>query len=194
MTPPSGPTRSPAQSWSFKMLAAAILTAATRTRVKQFLNPEDARTLGGAGVKEEHPDVLRMLRLHRNDLENILPFFTVGLIFVLMGASAFAAQVVFLYFHRRADRPHDHLPREVAAVEDGRFHARRGLHGRDACANSDRVALKRSPAASGRAFLPPPPLVLGEDGGGGRARKRRLSFLRRFLVLVFCDARADCLR
>ena len=37
----------------FKMFAAAILTAATRTRVKQFLNPEDARVLGGAGVKEE---------------------------------------------------------------------------------------------------------------------------------------------
>jgi MAPEG family len=82
----------------FKMFAAALLTAATRSRVKQFLNPEDARVLGGAGVKEEHPDVLRMLRLHRNDLENILPFFTVGLIFVLMGASAFAAQAYFYTF------------------------------------------------------------------------------------------------
>lgn len=82
----------------FKMFAAAILTASTRTRVKQFLNPEDARVLGGAGVKEEHPDVLRMLRLHRNDLENILPFFTVGLIFVLMGVSAFAAQMYFYTF------------------------------------------------------------------------------------------------
>jgi uncharacterized MAPEG superfamily protein len=42
--------------------------------------------------------VLRILRLHRNDLENILPFFTVGLIFVLMGASAFAAQTYFYTF------------------------------------------------------------------------------------------------
>jgi glutathione S-transferase len=82
----------------FKMLAAGILTATTRTRVKQFLNPEDARMSGGAGVKEEHPEVLRTLRLHRNDLENILPFFTVALIFVLMGASAFAAQVYFYTF------------------------------------------------------------------------------------------------
>jgi uncharacterized MAPEG superfamily protein len=82
----------------FKMFGAALFTAATRSRVKQFLNPEDARVLGGAGVNEEHPDVLRILRLHRNDLENILPFFTVGLIFVLMGVSAFAAQTYFYTF------------------------------------------------------------------------------------------------
>ncbi len=82
----------------FNMFAAAILTAAARTRVKQFLNPEDARVLGGAGVKEEHPGVQRMLRLHRNNLENILPFFTVALIFVLMGASAFGAQMYFYTF------------------------------------------------------------------------------------------------
>src|SRR5712692_6254611 len=82
----------------FKMFAAAILTSVTRARVKQFLNPEDAGLLGGTGVREEHPDVQRMLRLHRNDLENILPFFTVGLIFVFMGASAFGAQVYFYTF------------------------------------------------------------------------------------------------
>ncbi|MGZ6186076.1 MAG: MAPEG family protein [Candidatus Binataceae bacterium] len=81
-----------------KMSAAALMTAATRSRVKQFLNPEDARVLGGAGVMQEHPDVMRMLRMHRNDLENILPFFTVGLIFVLMGVSAFGAQVYFYTF------------------------------------------------------------------------------------------------
>ena len=81
-----------------KMFAAGILTSSTRTRVKQFLNPEDAGLLGGAGALQEHPDVQRMLRLHRNDLENILPFFTVGLIFVLMGASAFGAQMYFYTF------------------------------------------------------------------------------------------------
>ena len=82
----------------FKMFAAAILTASTRARSKQFINPEDVRVLGGTGVQEEHPDVQRMLRLRRNDLENILPFFTVALIFVLIGASAFAAQVYFYTF------------------------------------------------------------------------------------------------
>lgn len=82
----------------FKMAAAAILTATARMRVKQFLNPEDAGLLGGASVMQEHPDVQRMLRLHRNDVENILPFFTVGLIFVLMGSSAFGAQAYFYTF------------------------------------------------------------------------------------------------
>ena len=82
----------------FKMFVAAILTAATRSRVKQFLNPEDAGMMSGTGVMQEHPDVQRMLRLHRNDLENILPFFTVGLIFVLMGAPAFGAQAYFYTF------------------------------------------------------------------------------------------------
>ena len=81
-----------------KMSAAALMTAAMRSRVKQFLNPEDAGLLGGTGAKEEHPEVQRMLRLHRNDLENILPFFTVGLIFVLMGVSAFGAQMYFYTF------------------------------------------------------------------------------------------------
>jgi uncharacterized MAPEG superfamily protein len=82
----------------FKMFAVALMTGATRSRVQQFLNPEDAKVLGGADVTQEHPDVQRMLRMHRNDLENILPFFTVGLIFVLMGVSAFAAQVYFYTF------------------------------------------------------------------------------------------------
>jgi len=82
----------------FKMFGVALMTAATRSRAKQFLNPEDAKVLGGADVAQEHPDVQRMLRMHRNDLENILPFFTVGLIFVLMGVSAFAAQVYFYTF------------------------------------------------------------------------------------------------
>jgi uncharacterized MAPEG superfamily protein len=82
----------------FKMFAAAIMTAVTRARVKQFLNPEDAAMSGGTGVTQEHADVQRLLRLHRNDLENILPFFTVGLIFVLMGVSSFGAQVYFYTF------------------------------------------------------------------------------------------------
>src|ERR1700689_5068150 len=43
-----------------KMFAAGILTSSTRTRVKQFLNPEDAGLLGGAGALQEHPDVQRM--------------------------------------------------------------------------------------------------------------------------------------
>lgn len=80
------------------MAAAATLTAIARMRSKQFLNPEDARLWSTTAAGGEHPEVQRMLRLHRNDLENILPFFTVGLIFVLMGISSFGAQVYFYAF------------------------------------------------------------------------------------------------
>ncbi len=82
----------------FKMILTGLLTAATRSRVKQFLNPEDARVLGGSSAVAEHADVQRLLRMHRNDLENILPFFTVGLIFVLMGAPGRAAAIYFYTF------------------------------------------------------------------------------------------------
>ncbi|HLK87231.1 MAG TPA: MAPEG family protein [Candidatus Binataceae bacterium] len=82
----------------FKMILTGLLTAATRSRVKQFLNPEDARVLGGTSAVAEHADVQRLLRMHRNDLENILPFFTVGLIFVLMGAPARTSTIYFYTF------------------------------------------------------------------------------------------------
>ena len=54
--------------------------------------------LGGTEDREEHPDVQPILRLHGNDVENILPFFTLGLIFVLIGFSAFGARVYFYTF------------------------------------------------------------------------------------------------
>ncbi|MGH8006595.1 MAG: MAPEG family protein, partial [Candidatus Binatia bacterium] len=47
---------------------------------------------------EEPPEVQRAHRLHRNDLENIPAFFAIGLIYVLMGASAFGAQMYFISF------------------------------------------------------------------------------------------------
>jgi len=54
--------------------------------------------LGGTSAVQEHADVQRILRMHRNDLENILPFFTVGLIFVLMGAPGRTAAIYFYTF------------------------------------------------------------------------------------------------
>lgn len=83
---------------ALKMLATALLTGYTRTRHKRFLNPEDASVLGGAAATEEHPDVQRIMRMHRNDVENILPFYTLGLIFVLMGAPAWGAEWYFYTF------------------------------------------------------------------------------------------------
>lgn len=81
-----------------KMFAVTIATGVARTRAKATLNPEDAQMLGYAVQTQEPPEVQRVHRLHRNDLENIPAFFAIGLIYVLLGASTFAAQVYFITF------------------------------------------------------------------------------------------------
>lgn len=42
-------------------------------------------------VKFDDPDVERVRRAHRNDLENIIPFALLGLLYVLTNPSAFLA-------------------------------------------------------------------------------------------------------
>ena len=82
----------------FKLFVVTILTARARGRLKAFVNPEDAQMLGGAERAEEHPEIQRLHRIHRNDLENILPFFAIGLIYALSGASALGAKAYFITF------------------------------------------------------------------------------------------------
>src|SRR5262249_47946203 len=58
-----------------------------------YINAEDATAFGDAGAASgavEAPEVAHALRIQRNDLENIPLFFTVGLIYVLLGYSHFA--------------------------------------------------------------------------------------------------------
>ncbi len=79
-----------------KMIASAVYTGTRRSSNQAYVNPEDARTFGGAGTEAaplENPAVAHALRIQRNDLENIPLFFAVGLIYVLSGASAFGAAV-----------------------------------------------------------------------------------------------------
>lgn len=77
------------------VLKAQILgaaTAATRGKLKQFLNAEDAAWLGGAHANPDGERVHRIFRTHRNDLENLLPFFISGSLYVVSGGSvAFGA-------------------------------------------------------------------------------------------------------
>ena len=81
-----------------KMFAVTIATGVARTRTKSTTNPEDAPMLGYTVNAQEPPEVQRAHRLHRNDLENIPAFFAIGLIYVLMGASTFGAQMYFISF------------------------------------------------------------------------------------------------
>ncbi|CAH1246213.1 MGST1 [Branchiostoma lanceolatum] len=70
-----------------KMFVLAGYTTYTRFRVGVFANPEDVKGNKGAVARLDNPDVERVRRLHRNDLENIPAFLAVGLLYVLTGPS-----------------------------------------------------------------------------------------------------------
>jgi uncharacterized MAPEG superfamily protein len=72
---------------AIKMLLTGNYTTYARMSNKAYVNPEDAKQLGGKYDEHEHPAVAHALRIQRNDLENIPLFFAIGLIFVLDGAS-----------------------------------------------------------------------------------------------------------
>lgn len=82
----------------FKMYAVGIYTASTRARLKVALNSEDAASFGAQLTTAEHPEVERVLRAHRNDLENIPPFLILGFIAVLVGAPVWGLRVAFIAF------------------------------------------------------------------------------------------------
>ncbi len=81
-----------------KMTAVGIYTAVTRSRLKVALNPEDAARSGAQLTTTEHPEVERVLRAHRNDLENIPTFLILGLIAVLAGAPVLGLRICFIAF------------------------------------------------------------------------------------------------
>jgi uncharacterized MAPEG superfamily protein len=79
-----------------QVLGAA--TAATRGGLKKFINPEDAAWLGGEHVNPDDERVQRIFRAHRNDLENLLPFFVGGTLYILSGAATTAGAAYFGVF------------------------------------------------------------------------------------------------
>lgn len=102
-----------------KMLMLIFRTSATRMRLSSFASPEDygavgASPQGGATIPDER--IERVRRALLNDLENILPFFGVGLIFALSGPSlgmarlligGFAlSRIAHTIFYLRAMQPH----------------------------------------------------------------------------------------
>jgi prostaglandin-E synthase 1 len=83
---------------SFQMLVLGAMTAARRSKAKNYLNPEDVKVaFKDATLVEgaEHPDVARVQRAHRNLLESLPLFFALGLIFVLAGGSPLGANICF---------------------------------------------------------------------------------------------------
>ncbi|XP_058985776.1 microsomal glutathione S-transferase 1-like isoform X2 [Musca domestica] len=64
-----------------KMLLMSMLTALQRFRNKVFPNQEDL-FFKNIEVAFNDPHVERVRRAHRNDMENILPYFTMALLYI----------------------------------------------------------------------------------------------------------------
>lgn len=72
---------------ALKMAAISVVQGIARTQAKKFVNPEDARTLGGEAVAQEVEKVQRAARAWRNDLENIPIFLILAWVYVAAGLS-----------------------------------------------------------------------------------------------------------
>jgi uncharacterized MAPEG superfamily protein len=86
---------------SLLVLKAQVLgaaTAAVRGKLKKFINPEDAAWLGGELVNTDDERVQRIFRAHRNDLENLLPFFVGATLYIFSGATPTAGAAYFGVF------------------------------------------------------------------------------------------------
>ncbi|KRF94040.1 microsomal glutathione S-transferase 1 isoform X1 [Drosophila mojavensis] len=77
-----------------KMFPMSLFTGLMRFITLTFANPEDLMS-PKLKVKFDDPNVERVRRAHRNDLENILPFFAIGLLYTLTNPSAFLAINLF---------------------------------------------------------------------------------------------------
>ncbi|XP_023302253.1 microsomal glutathione S-transferase 1-like isoform X2 [Lucilia cuprina] len=77
-----------------KMLLMGPLTGIQRFKTKTFANPEDLLSKKDK-VKFDDPNVERVRRAHRNDMENILPFFAIGFLYVLTNPASFLAVNLF---------------------------------------------------------------------------------------------------
>ena len=81
-----------------KTLFLGTATSLKRHSLKQYMVPEDADWHGGEALVVDGPDVRRRFGAHRNNLENLLPFFIVGSLYLASGASATAGIVYFTLF------------------------------------------------------------------------------------------------
>ncbi|NXQ30381.1 MGST1 transferase, partial [Alaudala cheleensis] len=85
-----------------KMMLMSLVTAYFRFTRKAFTNPEDVATFGKGEAAKKYlrtdPDVERARRGHLNDLENIVPFVGIGLLYALSGPELSSALLHFRIF------------------------------------------------------------------------------------------------
>ncbi|KAL3870639.1 hypothetical protein ACJMK2_038686 [Sinanodonta woodiana] len=81
----------------------SILTSRYRNKNKAFMTEEDCQAFKqwtGADVKltRNNPDVERVLGFHHNDLENVIPFVLIGLLYILTDPNPWYAKMHFRIF------------------------------------------------------------------------------------------------
>jgi len=81
---------------SLNLLLLWAYSGVVRGTAKSTPNEEDAKTIKLSVT--EPPEIARVLRAHANAMANIVPFLVLGLVYVLAGGSAMAAQVIFGVF------------------------------------------------------------------------------------------------
>lgn len=101
---------------ALKMLVLGSLTSRQRLRRRVYASPEDYATRGHEQKAGRDEEVERYRRAHRNDLENILPFFVVGAVYAATDPSdlgawlclpGFAlARLLHTIFYLRSAMPH----------------------------------------------------------------------------------------
>ncbi|XP_037550525.1 microsomal glutathione S-transferase 1 [Nematolebias whitei] len=86
---------------TLKMMLMGPLTVYFRIARGSFTNEEDVAGKSDAEKKKllrSHQDVERVQRCHHNDLENIIPFFFIGLLYSLTGPELSIALLHFRAF------------------------------------------------------------------------------------------------
>ncbi|XP_019400039.1 PREDICTED: microsomal glutathione S-transferase 1 [Crocodylus porosus] len=85
-----------------KMMLMSLITIYFRMTRKAFSNPEDITALGNSEASKKYlqtdPDVERVRRCHLNDIENIVPFIGIGLLYALSGPDLSTALLHFRIF------------------------------------------------------------------------------------------------
>jgi microsomal prostaglandin-E synthase 1 len=74
------------------------LSGAARGKTKTAINPEDADTFKGNLVDKDPPEVARVLRVHRNTIDNTVPFLLVAFVFAMLGPAPLEAQILLYGF------------------------------------------------------------------------------------------------
>jgi glutathione S-transferase len=99
-----------------KTMAVGVYTSVLRVRTRTYVSPEDYERQGHPPPPDVDPQVERARRIHRNDLENGVPFFVVGFVYAATAPSTVAtwicfagfplARILHTWFYARGRMPH----------------------------------------------------------------------------------------